>query len=100
MIPAEDVDAFSVVLQGREFGSEHLQRFQNLPVLQILQILLLQEQELHALDTQENSSQDAHTAMCRGSEVCDSYHHSAGGVHQCFQLVEVALSLTEYTHTH
>jgi len=43
------VDALRVVLEGRELGPEDLQRLQNLPVLQVLQILLLQQQELHAL---------------------------------------------------
>lgn len=47
--PAQDVDPLRVVLERSQFGSEDLQGLQHFPVLQILQILLLQQQELHPL---------------------------------------------------
>lgn len=43
------MDAVRVILERCELSPEHLQRLENLPVLQVLQILLLQEQELHTL---------------------------------------------------
>lgn len=49
--PAQDVDTICIVLQRCELGSEDLQGLQDLPVLEILQILLLQQQELHPLYT-------------------------------------------------
>lgn len=48
-VPAENMDSVRVVLERRELSPEHLQSLENLPVLQVLQILLLQEQELHTL---------------------------------------------------
>lgn len=48
-VPAENMDAVRVILERCELSPEHLQRLENLPVLQVLQILLLQEQELHTL---------------------------------------------------
>lgn len=47
--PAQDVDPLGVVLERSQFSSKDLQGFQDLPILQILQILLLQQQELHPL---------------------------------------------------
>lgn len=47
--PAQDVDPLGVVLERSQFSSKDLQGFQHLPILQILQILLLQQQELHPL---------------------------------------------------
>ena len=48
-LPAEGVDAVRVVFERCEFAPQHLQSFQDFPVLKELQILLLQEQELHPL---------------------------------------------------
>lgn len=41
LVPAEHVDSISVVFEWSQLSSQHLQSFQNFPILQILQILLL-----------------------------------------------------------
>jgi len=48
-VPAEYVDAICVVFEWRQLSPEHLQSLQDFAILQILQVLLLQQQELHTL---------------------------------------------------
>lgn len=48
-LPAEYMDAICVVLEWSQLSPENLQSLQDFTVLQILQVLLLQQQELHTL---------------------------------------------------
>lgn len=54
-VPAKYVDAVCVVLERRQLSPEHLQSLQDFAVLQVLQVLLLQQQELHTLSNRHET---------------------------------------------
>ncbi len=58
-VPAEYVDAVCVVLERRQLSAEHLQSLQDFAIFQILEVLLLQQQELHTLWTHETDRRNS-----------------------------------------
>lgn len=52
------MDAICVVFEWRQLSSENLQSLQHFAVLQILQVLLLQQQELHTLRGRKRDKED------------------------------------------